>query len=88
MKTCLLRIENKKKQIILDKLKNAIEICMNIENKPEIMLLKAFKEWKRLGIKLSLEKLLQYRQTLDRIQAMPMSEEDYFYENEESEISC
>lgn len=48
-------------------------------------MLKAFKEWKRLGIKLSLEKLLQYRQMLDQIQAMPMSEEDYFYENEESE---
>lgn len=71
----------------LEKLRNAIEICQNIDNKPEIMLLKAFKEWKRLGIKISLEKLLQYRETLDRLQSMPMSEEDYYFEGDESELS-
>ena len=51
------------------------------------MLLKAFKEWKRLGIKISLERLLQYREALDRLQSMPMSEEEYYYEGEESELS-
>lgn len=51
------------------------------------MLLKAFKEWKRLGIKMSLEKLLKYREALDKLQAMPMSEEEYYYEGEESEFS-
>lgn len=71
----------------LDRLKRAIEICQNIDNKPEILMLKAFKEWKRLGIKISLEKLLQYRETLDKLQAMPMSEEDYYYEGEESDLS-
>jgi hypothetical protein len=49
------------------------------------MLLKAFKDWKRLGIKISLDKLLQYREALDKLQSMPMSEEDYYYEEEESE---
>ena len=70
-----------------EKLRKAIEIWINIENKPEIMLLKAFKEWKRLGIKISLERLLQYREALDRLQSMPMSEEEYYYEGEESELS-
>lgn len=69
------------------KLRNAIDIWINIENKPEIMLLKAFKEWKRLGIKISLERLLQYREALDKLQSMPMSEEEYYYEGEESELS-
>jgi len=43
----------------MQKLKRAIEIGQGIDSKPELLLLKAFIEWKRLGIKLSLEKLLQ-----------------------------
>jgi hypothetical protein len=69
----------------LDKLRRAIEI--GTTGNERILLLKAFKEWKRLGIKMSLEKLLEYRQALDRLQAMPMSEEEYYYEGEESEVS-
>ncbi len=49
--------------------------------------MKAFKEWKRLGIKISLERLLEYRETLDKLQSMPLSEEDYYYEGEDSDLS-
>ncbi|CAI2361438.1 unnamed protein product [Moneuplotes crassus] len=69
-----------------DKLKKVLQICLNIDNDPEIMKLRAFKEWKRLGIKISLERLLEYRQTLDRLQTMPLSDEDYYCE-EDSDLS-
>ena len=70
-----------------EKLKRVIMMMESIDNNPEIMKLKAFKEWKRLGIKISLEKLLQYRETLDQLQSMPLSEDDYYYDDDESDLS-
>lgn len=74
-------------KIRLEKLAKVIQMWQDIDNNPEILKLKAFKEWKRLGIKISLEKLLEYRETLDKLQSMPLSEEDYYYEDEDSDIS-
>ena len=62
-------LESEKRKNDMKKLKlvRAIQLCQDSHLKRESQVLNAFKEWKRLGIKHSLDALIEYSRRLNEI---------------------